>query len=190
MRARRRSSPPRTASSRATSKASALSSRRATPSAAPPLPNGSRISVSRWRSARSAPCRASIREIYIADTIGELGTLYALSPLAFIGGSLVERGGQNPIEAVRHGVAVITGPHWQNFTDAYRALLRHHGAVEVKSARALTDAVSRLLADVRPSLPACVPARRRRWLRCRARWRRRWRRCCDIFPTRDLKRAS
>ncbi len=84
-------------------------------------------------------------EIYIADTIGELGTLYALSPLAFIGGSLVERGGQNPIEAVRHGVAVITGPDWQNFTDAYRALLRHHGAVEVTSARALTDAVSRLL---------------------------------------------
>ena len=84
-------------------------------------------------------------EIYIADTIGELGTLYALSPLAFIGGSLVERGGQNPIEAVRHGVAVITGPHWQNFSDAYRALLRHGGAVEVTSARVLTDAVSRLL---------------------------------------------
>jgi 3-deoxy-D-manno-octulosonic-acid transferase len=84
-------------------------------------------------------------EIYIADTIGELGTLYALSPIAFIGGSLVERGGQNPIEAVRHGVAVITGPHWLNFADAYRALLRHQGAIEVTSARALTDAVSRLL---------------------------------------------
>jgi len=84
-------------------------------------------------------------EIYIADTIGELGTLYALSPIAFVGGSLVERGGQNPIEAVRHGVAVITGPNWQNFADAYRALLRHQGAIEVTSARALTDAVSRLL---------------------------------------------
>jgi 3-deoxy-D-manno-octulosonic-acid transferase len=95
------------------------------------------------RSLGAVP--GELTEIYIADTIGELGTLYALSPLAFIGGSLVERGGQNPIEAVRHGVAVITGPHWQNFTDAYRALLRHHGAVEVTSARALTDAISRLL---------------------------------------------
>jgi 3-deoxy-D-manno-octulosonic-acid transferase len=84
-------------------------------------------------------------EIYIADTIGELGTLYALAPIAFIGGSLVERGGQNPIEAVRHGAAVIIGPHWQNFADAYRALLRHQGAIEVTSARALTDAVSRVL---------------------------------------------
>jgi 3-deoxy-D-manno-octulosonic-acid transferase len=84
-------------------------------------------------------------DIYIADTIGELGTLYALAPIAFIGGSLVERGGQNPIEAVRHGAAVLTGPHWQNFPDAYRALLRHHGAIEVQDARTLAAAVAQLL---------------------------------------------
>ena len=84
-------------------------------------------------------------EIYIADTIGELGTLYALAPVAFIGGSLVDRGGQNPIEAVRHGAAVLTGPHWQNFRDAYRTLLRHDGAVEVKSSADIAAAVSRLL---------------------------------------------
>jgi 3-deoxy-D-manno-octulosonic-acid transferase len=84
-------------------------------------------------------------DIYIADTIGELGTLYALAPVAFIGGSLIDRGGQNPIEAVRHGVAVLTGPHWQNFRDAYRTLLRHDGAIEVKSAADVAAAVSRLL---------------------------------------------
>jgi 3-deoxy-D-manno-octulosonic-acid transferase len=84
-------------------------------------------------------------DVYIADTIGELGTLYALSPIAFIGGSLVERGGQNPIEAVRHGVAVLTGPHHQNFRDAYRTLLRHQGAIEVGSAQSLAAAVSQLL---------------------------------------------
>jgi 3-deoxy-D-manno-octulosonic-acid transferase len=84
-------------------------------------------------------------DIYIADTIGELGTLYALTPIAFIGGSLVERGGQNPIEAVRHGVAVLTGPHWQNFRDAYHTLLRHQGAIEVTSAGSLAAAVTRLL---------------------------------------------
>lgn len=86
-------------------------------------------------------------DIYIADTIGELGTLYALSPVAFIGGSLVERGGQNPIEAVRHGAAVITGPHWQNFPDAYRTLLRHNGAIEIADAASLAAAVRGLLAD-------------------------------------------
>jgi len=84
-------------------------------------------------------------DIYVADTIGELGTLYALTPIAFIGGSLVARGGQNPIEAVRHGVAVLTGPHWQNFRDAYRTLLRHQGAVEVDCAKSLAAAVTRLL---------------------------------------------
>lgn len=84
-------------------------------------------------------------DIYIADTIGELGTLYALAPVAFIGGSLIDRGGQNPIEAVRHGVAVLTGPHWQNFRDAYRTLLRHEGAIEVKSSADIANAVARLL---------------------------------------------
>jgi 3-deoxy-D-manno-octulosonic-acid transferase len=83
-------------------------------------------------------------DIYIADTIGELGTLYALAPVAFIGGSLIDRGGQNPIEAVRHGVAVLTGPHWQNFRDAYRTLLRHDGVIEVKSSADVAAAVSKL----------------------------------------------
>lgn len=86
-------------------------------------------------------------DVYVADTIGELGTLYALSPIAFIGGSLVERGGQNPIEAVRHGDVVLTGPHWKNFSDAYRMLLRHQGAIEVDSAKSLAEAVARLLED-------------------------------------------
>ena len=83
-------------------------------------------------------------DIYIADTIGELGTLYALAPVAFVGGSLIDRGGQNPIEAVRHGVAVLTGPHWQNFRDAYRTLLRHDGAIEIKSSADIAAAVTKL----------------------------------------------
>ena len=86
-------------------------------------------------------------DIYIADTIGELGTFYALSPIAFIGGSLVKHGGQNPIEAVRHGTAVLTGPHTHNFTDAYNALLRAKGAEAVSDAATLADAASRMLTD-------------------------------------------
>jgi 3-deoxy-D-manno-octulosonic-acid transferase len=82
-------------------------------------------------------------DIYIADTIGELGTLYALAPLSFIGGSLVPHGGQNPIEAVHHGSAVLMGPHWQNFTDVYGTLIRLKGALEVKtSAQLATNAVA------------------------------------------------
>lgn len=89
----------------------------------------------------------STTDVYVADTMGELGTFYALAPIALIGGSLIERGGQNPIEAVQHGAAVLTGPHWDNFRDAYRALLRHRGAIEVKDAAELAAAVVRLSTD-------------------------------------------
>jgi 3-deoxy-D-manno-octulosonic-acid transferase len=84
-------------------------------------------------------------DIYIADTIGELGTLYSLSSIAFIGGSMIEHGGQNPIEAIRHGAVVITGRHWRNFSDAYHALLRHNGAIEVETSEELAESVSQLL---------------------------------------------
>lgn len=97
------------------------------------------------RSQGALPDKAT--EIYVADTIGELGTLYALAPVAFIGGSLVERGGQNPIEAIAHGSAVITGPHWTNFQDTYRTLFRHKGAIEAGSAEALAQAVQSLLSN-------------------------------------------
>src|SRR4051794_16952394 len=70
-------------------------------------------------------------DIYVADTIGELGLFYALSPVAFVGGSLAERGGQNPVEPIKLGAAVLTGPHVQNFRDAYTALLRVGGCKQV-----------------------------------------------------------
>ncbi|MCC7251726.1 glycosyltransferase N-terminal domain-containing protein [Hyphomicrobium sp.] len=95
------------------------------------------------RSADERPDAAT--DIYVVDTIGELGTLYALADVAFIGGSLIPHGGQNPIEAIRHGAVPLTGPHWTNFRDVYRALLRHKGTREVASAEALAVAVEEAL---------------------------------------------
>jgi 3-deoxy-D-manno-octulosonic-acid transferase len=86
-------------------------------------------------------------QIYLADTIGELGTLYALTPVAFVGGSLVARGGQNPIEPIRHGAAVLTGPRWENFRDFYKALLRHKGAAEVTGAADLAETAAALISS-------------------------------------------
>jgi 3-deoxy-D-manno-octulosonic-acid transferase len=86
-------------------------------------------------------------DAYVADTLGELGLLYKLAPVAFIGGSLVDRGGHNPIEAVRLGAMVITGPHWHNFADTYRALIDERAAAVVRTAEELADAAARLLAD-------------------------------------------
>ncbi|MGB4864508.1 MAG: glycosyltransferase N-terminal domain-containing protein [Hyphomicrobium sp.] len=97
------------------------------------------------RSQTPLPSRNA--QVYIADTIGELGTFYALSSVALIGGSLVEHGGQNPIEAIRHGAVVLTGPHKHNFHEIYDELLAAKGATEVKSADELAAVVKRLLSD-------------------------------------------
>jgi 3-deoxy-D-manno-octulosonic-acid transferase len=86
-------------------------------------------------------------DIYVADTIGELGLFYALSPVAFVGGSLAERGGQNPVEPIKLGAAVLTGPNWQNFRDSYTELLRAGGCTEVKDAASLAAAALMLLDD-------------------------------------------
>jgi 3-deoxy-D-manno-octulosonic-acid transferase len=86
-------------------------------------------------------------DVYLADTIGELGLFYALAPVAFIGGSLVPHGGQNPVEAIKLGAAVLTGPHWQNFRDSYMQLLKAGGAKEVTDAETLAIAVLGLLQD-------------------------------------------
>lgn len=108
------------------------------------LLEGKGLSVAR-RSLGALPDRTS--DAYIADTIGELGMLYKLAPVAFIGGSLVDRGGQNPIEAVRQGAAVLTGPHWQNFSDTYKALINNQAAIVVRSAPELASAAGQLFAD-------------------------------------------
>ena len=97
------------------------------------------------RSRAAAP--SADTEIYVADTIGELGTFYALSPVALIGGSLIEHGGQNPFEAIRHGAAVLTGPFTHNFLDSYAALFRDGGAVLVRSSDDIAREVTRLLTD-------------------------------------------
>lgn len=86
-------------------------------------------------------------EIYIADTIGEVGMFYSLASVAFVGGSLVPHGGQNPVEPIKLGAAVLTGPHFQNFRDAYDELLRVGGCRQVSDAASLAEAALMLLMD-------------------------------------------
>ena len=86
-------------------------------------------------------------EIYVADTIGELGLIYRLAPVVFIGGSLVKHGGQNPIEAAKLGAAILHGPHVWNFAEIYDALDAAHGAELVADADRLTAAFAAWLTD-------------------------------------------
>ncbi len=84
-------------------------------------------------------------DVYVADTIGELGTFYSVTPIAFIGGSITPKGGQNPVEAIRFGANILTGPDQGNFADAYSALLKNNGAIQVTSADEMAEAVSDIL---------------------------------------------
>jgi 3-deoxy-D-manno-octulosonic-acid transferase len=97
------------------------------------------------RSREELP--TSTTAIYVADTMGELGSFYRLAPIVFMGGSLVAHGGQNPIEAIKLGASIVHGPHVFNFADVYAALDRSGGARCADSQEALVKQLGQLLAD-------------------------------------------
>ncbi len=99
----------------------------------------------RLRSQGEMPEEAT--DLYVSDTIGELGVYYSLAPFAFIGGSLIPHGGQNPIEAVKLGAAVITGPHRHNFREVFETIADKGGCRFVADAEELTAVVGELLRD-------------------------------------------
>jgi 3-deoxy-D-manno-octulosonic-acid transferase len=83
-------------------------------------------------------------DIYIIDRVGVLGLFYALADVVFMGGSLIERGGQNPLEPARLDCALFSGAHTFNFEEVY-TLLQQKGAVQVVCAKTLTEKLSHLL---------------------------------------------
>jgi 3-deoxy-D-manno-octulosonic-acid transferase len=100
------------------------------------------------RRARREPVTSGT-EVYLADTMGELGLFYRLAGIAFIGGSLVAKGGHNPFEAARLGCAVVHGPDMSNCAGMAAALSAGGAAEAVADPEALAQAVSALLADPR-----------------------------------------
>ncbi len=86
-------------------------------------------------------------DIYVVDTMGELGLVYRLAPIVFVGGSLASHGGQNPIEAIKLGAAILHGPHVWNFREIYDALDAAHGADVVADVGKLAVRLGALLKD-------------------------------------------
>ena len=84
-------------------------------------------------------------DVYIADTIGEVGIWYNLAPVIFIGGSLVPHGGQNFIEPCRFHDAVIVGPFMHNFTDAMNRAKKADAIIQIKNTEQLATEVIKLL---------------------------------------------
>jgi 3-deoxy-D-manno-octulosonic-acid transferase len=84
--------------------------------------------------------------VLLIDSIGELASLYALADVAFVGGSLVPRGGHNIIEPARYGVAIVVGKHTENFRDIV-SLFESKDAVRVVGPEQFTSVLMNLLSD-------------------------------------------
>lgn len=100
------------------------------------------------RSQLAAGAASEVASVVLVDTIGELGALWGLADIAFVGGSLDgHRGGQNMLEPAAYGAAVLFGPHVWNFRDAATRLLACGGALQVANGTEFAAVARRLLAD-------------------------------------------
>lgn len=99
-----------------------------------------------WRRSQWSGERLPQGGVFLLDTIGELAAVYQLADVAFIGGSLVPRGGHNILEAVRFGVPVIVGPYTGNFRDMVDTF-NAANALSISDAAHLGDTMVKLLSD-------------------------------------------
>ena len=89
-------------------------------------------------------------QVYLADTIGEMGLWYRLAPISLVGHSLLsDLEGKNPFEAAALGSAILHGPHMSYFAESYAGLSAEAGAREVQDAKTLADAILSLQSDER-----------------------------------------
>jgi 3-deoxy-D-manno-octulosonic-acid transferase len=93
--------------------------------------------------------KQSGQKLLVLDTIGELANCYRFADIAFIGGSLLPRGGHNPIEPAVMGAPVLFGPHMEDFAEISQDLLTAGGAKRVGGEESLFQAVDIWLADAR-----------------------------------------
>jgi len=101
-----------------------------------------------WRTARRSLNDAGPdTEVFIGDSMGEMMGYYASADLCFVGGSLVETGGHNPLEPAMLGRPVLMGPHLFNFNDIARQLQACGGLTVVDDSPALTEALAQRLAQ-------------------------------------------
>ncbi len=99
------------------------------------------------RRSSVATTASSPEGVLLLDTLGELGACWGLADIAFVGGSLTLRGGQNMLEPSAFGAAVLFGPNTWNFRDIVEQLLARQAAQVVHSGDELTSTVRSLLTD-------------------------------------------
>jgi len=86
-------------------------------------------------------------EVFLLDTIGDLAAVYGVADVAFVGGSLVERGGHNPLEPAQFGIPVVMGPSFENFRDIVAKMQAANAIRIVQDKDELETALVGLLTD-------------------------------------------
>jgi 3-deoxy-D-manno-octulosonic-acid transferase len=98
-----------------------------------------------------ANCRSQInaggRDLLVLDTIGELSSVYSHADIAFVGGSLVDQGGHNPIEPAIFAVPVLFGPHMEDFSEISAELIQAGGAIMVRDNNEFTATLHKLFKE-------------------------------------------
>jgi 3-deoxy-D-manno-octulosonic-acid transferase len=89
------------------------------------------LGVRYWRRSLWSGEQPIVGGVLLLDSIGELAAIYALADVAFVGGSLVPKGGHNIIEPARHGVAIVVGNFTENFRDVIWLFQQHHAVRQV-----------------------------------------------------------
>jgi 3-deoxy-D-manno-octulosonic-acid transferase len=108
---------------------------------------------------RSMDASFSDAPVYVADTLGEMGTFYDLAPVSLVAGSMLPQlKGHNPIEPAKLGSAIITGLNVESFQDVFDALFASGGALKVADAEALARAVAALWRDEAARARQCEAA--------------------------------
>ncbi len=123
------------------------------PSASQPTTTNPGFEVAAFEAAACEAAEASVPDaapdvsVLILDTIGDLAAVYDLADVVFVGGTLVPRGGHNPLEPARFGVPVVIGPSFENFRDVVSAMRAADGILIVKDEEDLTSVLIDLLTN-------------------------------------------
>jgi 3-deoxy-D-manno-octulosonic-acid transferase len=104
--------------------------------------------VSKWLTTEAVRNGLDkLREVVVLDTIGDLAAVYGVADVAFVGGSLVKRGGHNPLEPAQFGVPVVMGPSYENFRDIVSTLEKANAIRIVQNREELQSTLAELLAN-------------------------------------------
>lgn len=98
-------------------------------------------------SALKTDPSSAFSDLFILNTIGELAACYSVCHIAFVGGSLVPKGGHNPIEPASIGIPVLFGPHMEDFSEIADSLIDCGGGQRVRSKRELSNTLRNYMRD-------------------------------------------